>query len=279
MKKIVSMISLILVFTLLFGCGQSGLRQVQPTTEPETTLSPTVTVTFPEGFTAVQIAKRLEENGVCAAADFIAQLNAPDEIAEGYPFLAEVNNPDERPFLLEGYIFPDTYEFYRGENVQSVLNRFLKNAANKLTDEYALRAEQLGYTIDEVITLASIIQKEAGMKEQMGKVSSVLHNRIESPNYGKLQCDVTINYINDYVTGSEYLHDSAIDYSALYNTYKCSGLPAGAICNPGIDAIQAALYPEKTDYFFFVTDKDDNYYYASTYEEHKENCRACGIAG
>ena len=279
MKKTVTLISLLLVLVLLFGCGRPGLRQEQPTTEPETTLSPTVAVTFPEGFTAVQIAKRLEENGVCQADDFIALLNEPGEIAGEYPFLAKINNPEERPFLLEGYIFPDTYEFYRGENVQSVLNRFLKNAANKLTDEYALRAEQLGYTIDEVVTLASIIQKEAGMKEQMGKVSSVLHNRIESPNYGKLQCDVTINYINDYVAGSDYLHDSATDYSALYNTYKCSGLPAGAICNPGIDAIQAALYPEKTDYFFFVTDKDDNYYYASTYEEHKENCRACGIEG
>lgn len=279
MKKTVSLISLLLVFILLSGCGQARLQQSRSTTEPETTLSPTVTVTFPEGFTAVQIAKRLEENGVCAAADFIAQLNAPGDLTEGYPFLAEVNNPDERPFLLEGYIFPDTYEFYRGENAQSVLNRFLKNTANKLTDEYALRAEQLGYTLDEVIALASIIQKEAGMKEQMGKVSSVLHNRIESPSYGKLQCDVTINYINDYVADSEYLQDSTTDYSALYNTYKCSGLPAGAICNPGIDAIEAALYPEKTDYFFFVTDKDDNYYYASTYEEHKENCRACGIEG
>lgn len=279
MKKTVSLISLLLVFILLSGCGQARLQQSRSTTEPGTTLSPTVTVTFPEGFTAVQIAKRLEENGVCPAADFIAQLNAPGDIAEGYPFLAEVNNPDERPFLLEGYIFPDTYEFYRGENAQSVLNRFLKNTANKLTDEYALRAEQLGYTLDEIVTLASIIQKEAGMKEQMGKVSSVLHNRIESPNYGKLQCDVTINYINDYVTGSEYLQSSTTDYSALYNTYKCSGLPAGAICNPGIDAIEAALYPEKTDYFFFVTDKDDNYYYAATYEEHKENCRICGIEG
>lgn len=279
MKKTVSLISLLLVLFLLAGCGQARLQQSGSTTEPETTLSPTVTVTFPEGFSAVQIAKRLEENGVCAAADFIAQLNAPDGLTEGYPFLAEINNPDERPFLLEGYIFPDTYEFYRGENPQSVLNRFLKNTANKLTDEFALRAEQLGYTLDEVITLASIIQKEAGMKEQMGKVSSVLHNRIESLNYGKLQCDVTINYINDYVTGSEYLQDSTTDFSALYNTYKCSGLPAGAICNPGIDAIQAALYPEKTDYFYFVTDKDNNYYYASTYEEHKENCRICGIEG
>ncbi|MGN1193982.1 MAG: endolytic transglycosylase MltG [Acutalibacteraceae bacterium] len=279
MKKYISLISLLLALVLLTGCGQARMQQSQSTTEPETTLSPTVTVTFPEGFTAVQIAKRLEENGVCPAADFIAELNSPGDITEGYPFLAEINNPDERPFLLEGYIFPDTYEFYRGESAQSVLNRFLKNTANKLTDEYALRAEQLGYTLDEVIILASIIQKEAGIKEQMGKVSSVLHNRIESPDYGKLQCDVTINYINDYVTDSEYLEGDTTDYSALYNTYKCDGIPAGAICNPGADAIEAALYPEKTDYFYFVTDKDDNYYYASTYQEHKENCRICGIEG
>lgn len=279
MKKIASVLSFLLILALLSGCGGEKLGQSQPTTEPQTTLSRTVKVTFPEGFTAVQIAKRLEENDVCPAADFIAQVQSPDDFYEDFPFLAEINNPDERPFLLEGFIFPDTYEFYRGENARSVLKRFLKNTASKLTDEYALRAEQLGYTLDQILALASIVQKEAGIKEQMGKVSSVLHNRLESPEYGKLQCDVTINYINDYVTDSEYLTDTKTDFAAAYNTYKCNGLPAGAICNPGLDAIQAALYPEKTDYFFFVTDQDNNYYYASTYREHQENCRKCGING
>lgn len=279
MKKTIYVICLLLVFAILSGCTQSRLSQNQSGIPDETTVSPTVRVTFPEGFTAVQIAERLEENGVCTAEDFIRAVRSPGEAAENYPFIAEINNPTQRPFLLEGYLFPDTYEFYRGESAESVLGRFLKNTALKLTDEYAVRADQLGYSLDQILALASVIQKEAGMKEQMGKVSSVLHNRLESESYGKLQCDVTINYINDYVTSSPYLPQSTTDFAALYNTYKCQGLPAGAICNPGLDAINAALYPEKTDWFFFVTDKDKNYYYASTYEEHLKNCRLCGIEG
>ena len=279
MKKFFSVISLIAILALLCGCSDAGLKQSQPTSEPETTLSPTVRVTFPEGFTAVQIAKRLEENGVCSASEFINEVKNPSQALTEYPFLAQISNTKERPYLLEGYIFPDTYEFYRGESPSGVLKRFLKNTSDKLTDEYALRAGELGYSLDEIITLASIIQKEAGEKAQMGLVSSVLHNRLESPDYGRLQCDVTINYINDYVTDSFYLPDNQTDFSALYNTYKCNGLPAGAICNPGLDALKAALYPEKTDYFFFVTDTDGNYYYASTYKEHQANCRLCGIEG
>lgn len=279
MKKFSSLVSLLLILALLCGCSGEKADPSQTSVEPQTTLSPTVKITFPEGFTAVQIADRLEENGVCTADDFIRQVQSPGEMTADFPFIAEINNPAQRPYLLEGFIFPDTYEFYRGENAESVLKRFLKNTSAKLSDEYLVRAEQLGYTIDEIITLASIIQKEAGMKEEMGKVSSVLHNRLESPSYGKLQCDVTVNYINDYVTGSGYLSSAETDYAALYNTYKCSGLPAGAICNPGLDAIEAALYPEETDYFFFVTDQENNYYYASTYAEHRENCRLCGIQG
>ena len=139
------------------------------------------------------------------------------------------------------------------------------------------RAKELGYSVDEIITLASVIQAEAGDKKEMGKVSSVLHNRIESPDYGKLQCDVTINYVNENILVSPYVEGYKAGYSEYYNTYKRSGLPVGAICNPGLDAINAALYPEDTDYFYFVTDKDWNYYYASTYEEHLKNCKICGI--
>ena len=278
MKKFASLVSLVLILALLSGCGGEKLGQSQPSTEPQTTLSPTVKVTFPEGFTAVQIAQRLEESDVCPASDFIRVVQSPGEIADDFPFLAEINNPEERPFLLEGFIFPDTYEFYRGESAESVLKRFLKNTASKLSDEFTLRAGQLGYTLDQVIILASIIQKEVGLKEEMGKVSSVLHNRLDSPDFPKLQCDATINYIKRFVTDSEYLTGNETDFDALYNTYKCDGLSAGAICNPGLDAIQAALYPEKTDYYFFVTG-NGNYYYAATYPEHQENCRLCGIDG
>jgi UPF0755 protein len=131
--------------------------------------------------------------------------------------------------------------------------------------------------MDEIITLASIVQSEAGYPNENKKVSSVLHNRIESPYYGRLQCDVTIKYVNDYVSVSPYLEGDTERYKELYNTYKCDGLPAGAICNPGENCIVAALYPEETNYYFFVTDKDWNYYYNETYEKHLVKCRELGL--
>lgn len=275
MKKIIGLFLALTVVFIFAGCSKSETV----TTAATTTEDPTVRVTFPEGLTAKQIAEKLEENKVCSAEDFMALVQGEYYAALSYDFIPEIENTENKAFVLEGYIFPDTYEFYKGESAETALARFLKNTDVKLTEEYRQRAQELGYTTDEIITLASIIQEEAGDPEEMPLVSSVLHNRIESPDYGRLQCDVTINYVNDNITESPYLSGDTAKYAELYNTYKCTGLPAGAICNPGLDAIEAALYPADTDYFFFVTDEDWNYYYAETYDEHKVNCQAVGLVG
>lgn len=281
MKKISVILCLLLCLSILCACsGINKPAEETTTTEITTTEDPTVRVTFPEGFTAVQIAEKLEQNGVCSAKDFLSLVTDDEYLSTlTYRFIGGIENPKNRPFNLEGYIFPDTYEFYKGESAERALSRFLRNTEAKLTDEYYLRAEELGYTMDEIISLAAIVQEEATTSAEMGKVSSVVHNRIVTPGYGKIQCDVTIHYINDYVTDSPYLAHDTEKYKELYNTYKCVGLPEGAITNPGIDAIKAALYPEDTDYYFFVTDKDWNYYYAETYAEHKKNCAAVGLVG
>lgn len=281
MKKIAVILCLLLCLSILCACsGTNKPEEETTTTEIITTEDPTVRVTFPEGFTAVQIAEKLEANGVCSAKDFLSLVTDDEYLSSlTYRFIGEIENPENRPFNLEGYIFPDTYEFYKGESAERALSRFLRNTEAKLTDEFYLRAEELGYTMDEIISLAAIVQEEATTAAEMGKVSSVVHNRIVGAGYGKIQCDVTIHYINDYVTDSPYLAHDTEKYKELYNTYKCVGLPEGAITNPGIDAIKAALYPEDTDYYFFVTDKDWNYYYAETYAEHKKNCAAVGLVG
>ena len=282
MKKFAVILCLALCLSILCACvgGNKPAEETTTTTEITTTAIPTVRVTFPEGFTAVQIAEKLEENGVCSAEAFLALVTDDEYFSTlTYRFVEEIENPENRPFNLEGYIFPDTYEFYKGESAERALRRFLQNTEAKLTDEYYLRAEELGYTMDEIISLAAIVQEEATTVTEMGKVSSVVHNRIVSPGYGRIQCDVTIHYINDYVTDSPYIAGDTEKYKELYNTYKCKGLPEGAITNPGIDAIKAALYPEDTNYFFFVTDEDWNYYYAETYAEHKKNCAAVGLTG
>lgn len=273
---------LLLILLCLFSFASCSKDEPEQTTADynESTAPLTVTVTFPEGYTLVQIAQLLEENNVCSASEFIYLTNdVPYLKTLDYTFLKGIDNYNIRPFILEGYIFPDTYEFYTAEGAKAALGRFLDNTQTKLKAEYTLQAEKTGYTMDDILTIASIIQEEASEHEHMPNVSSVLHNRLESEYYGMLQCDVTINYINDYVADSPYISASVEEVSANYNTYECYGLPAGPICNPGVHAIEAALYPPETNYFFFVTDDDWNYYYAETYEEHQVNCENVGLYG
>ena len=264
MRKIISLFFAVVLMVVFVGCSAAEIKNTIRPTQP-TTAIPTVTVTFREGLTIAETAKLLEENGVCLADDFIIAANAPQG---EYEFLYGIENPQERPFPLEGYIFPDTYQFYFDMDPQAVLDKFLKNYEAKITDEYEMRAAELGYTMDEILRIASIIQEEA-LPTEMKKVSSVLHNRLDS-SYGKLECDVTIFYLNESV--APYVDDVSV-YSELYNAYKRKGLPAGPITNVGIAAIEAALYPEDTDYYFFLTDSDMNFYYAVTWDEHSANVK------
>lgn len=281
-KKIIPAVILIIALGILAASiGRIDIPFI--TTKPASTQPTeplTVTVTLPEGYTAVQIAEKLEENKVCSASEFIALTNNYEYIQTlGYSFTELIENPDERAFYLEGYIFPDTYEFYKNESAERALRRFLDNTERKLTAVYRQRAEDLGYTLDEIITLASIVQEESYSHDSMKNVASVLHNRLSSPNFSRLQCDVTKNYIKNAIENSPYLTGDTSAFSETYNTYECFGLPSGPITNPGLAAIEAALYPAETDYYYFVTDKDWNYYYASTYAQHKINCNKVGLVG
>ncbi len=264
--------AIILIILILCLCASCSVRGGGDTAVETTTQSNIVRVVFPEGSTISEIAALLELNGVCPAADFMAAARNTQRIAD---IPAQIPNPDERPFLLEGYVFPDTYDFYRNESADTALSRFLKNARSKITDDMTARADELGYTLDEIITIASIIQEEAGDPAQMGKVSSVLHNRLNSDSYPHLQFDVGTFYLRDSV--KPYVTEGYGNYVDLYNTYICFGLPAGPISNPGIEAINAALYPEDTDYEYFVTDNKGNYYYAETWSEHNQNCKLAGV--
>lgn len=270
--KLKSIAAVLLAAVMMLTVSACSVGNDKPTnTEPTT--SNVVTVTFPEGSTVTQIAEKLEENGVCYAADFISAANDPLNL-EGFPF--EISNPEERAFLLEGYIFPDTYEFYRNESASSAIKRFLKNSQAKFTEDILERCNELGYTLDEILTLASIIQEEAGDPAEMYTVSSVLHNRLNSRRFPKLQCDAASFYLRDYVKPyvSEERYAELVE---LYNTYNCEGLPVGPITNSGIDAVMAALYPEETDYYYFITDSEGDYHYAETWAEHVANCDAAGI--
>lgn len=263
MKKISAFV---LAALLLFLCA-CGKKPQAPTTQAAPN---TVTVTFPEGKTVYGIAQLLEQNGVCAAEDFVEAVNHSDS-AFALPLQGRT-----RAFLLEGYVFPDTYEFYKNESAQSALNRFLNNTERKWTDAYKARAAELGYTMDEILTLASIIQAEAGVHSEMKTVSSVLHNRLDGGIM--LQCDATYHYLERnvmaYLCPDEWDDSVYETYAPLYYTYRFAGLPEGPICNPGIAAIEAALYPADTDYLFFVTDKQGAFHYSETFAQHEKVCAA-----
>jgi UPF0755 protein len=226
-------------------------------------------LTFVEGLYLRDIALKLEENKVCDAQEFMEYL----ETAElDYEFMDRMPTDDLRFHRLEGYVFPDTYDFYVGESVENVAAKFLGNFERKITDEMEARMLELGLTLDETIRLASIIQREAGSLEAMRNVSSAFHNRMnDTATFPQLQSDVTIFYVENQI--KPYIQLTNQEMYDAYNTYVREGLPAGAICNPGAAAIEAALNPADTDYLYFVTDANGVFYYATTLEEHNANIR------
>ncbi len=281
-KKILTALLCVIIIVSLTACNiGEGIPFL--TTKSKTTLPDnTVTVTFPEGYTIIQIAQRLEQSKVCSAQAFLEACKNP---VAGI----DIDNADDRVFLLEGYIFPDTYEFYLETDAQSVVDKFIENYNSKITGEMKQRAQTLGYTMDQMLTLASIIQKECDADiDECANVSSVFHNRLNDPvSFPKLESDVTTFYITQNLKDTlsyqdgvalENQNDKVKKYMELYSTYYCSGLPAGPICNPGLKAINAALHPADTDYVFFLTDESgESFYYAATIDEHNANGVKAGL--
>jgi len=206
-------------------------------------------ITIPEGYTCTQIAELLGKK----------------EIAEKEAFLKLVKDSEK---ISEGYLFPDTYEVpkkYGAEKMSKVmLSNFNQIAIeNKFTE----KAEEIGFSLDEIIILASIIEKEAKFSDEKNKVSSVFHNRLKKDM--KLQSCATIQYILG--KPKEKLEESDLKIDSPYNTYLYKGLPPGAICNPGLDSIIAALEPEEEDYLYFVLGENGKHIFSKTYQEHLRN--------
>jgi UPF0755 protein len=247
-----------------------GVEGMLNTIKEDQSLSETVSLSFPEGWTVDQIIEKLEKYEVCKASLLKTALKTTEF---DYPFMEEVNKKAENRYnRFEGYLFPDTYDFFIGETASSVLRKFLENANNKWTKEHGEQAKKLGYTQDQILTIASIIQREAANTRQMPLISSVIHNRLKDKknNYPSLQCDSTSDFVKNVIKPN-VSYSEQMTYRDLYDTYYCIGLPAGPICNPGQDAIDAALNPENTKYFYFRHDKQGNIYMAETVRGHEEN--------
>lgn len=232
-------------------------------------------VTFPEGITIDEAAARLEEKGICSAKDFIETFNSA---SFGFDFEDDVRDSTLKYYKMEGYLFPDTYRFYLEEEPLIVCKKIYKNFDAKLTRDYLGRMEDMGMTLEETLTFASIVQAEAGDTANMKRVASVFHNRLKNKDeFPLLQSDPTSKYVREVICASgEYVSENM---KTAYDTYKGAGLPPGPICNPGLDAINAVLYPADTDYYYFCSNLETGeFYYAKTLEEHEENLKLAGLA-
>ena len=246
-----------------------------------------VTVQITEGMNVLEIANTLNQQGVISDIQQFLDLCNSTYFDEDFTFLSEIKNAGDRYYKMEGYLFPDTYDFYIGEDPKSVITKFLNNYENKIIlhkEKYFSNskkstleneAKATGYSMDEILTIASIIQAEAASRDDMYYISSVLHNRLKyGVDYGvaQLNCDCTVYY--PYRKAADVPESIRATYHSTYNTNDFSGLPPGPICNPGAEAIKAAINPAESDYLYFCHDTPDYGsapYYAVSMEEHNYN--------
>lgn len=255
----------------------------------------TVIIRIVEGMTAREIGEILEENCVCFAEDFEKYYTT---LQHDHDFELRLSENSYKYHQMEGYLFPDTYEFYvvqamedkslhggtsdeakemyknSAKNAEDVAEKIYENFDEKMTRTMYKKMGEMNMNLDEVVTLASMVQKEAASVDDMYYVASVFLNRIRnSESFPKLESDVTILYVENEIR--PYLTDGSLKYQRYadaYNTYTCNGIPAGPVCNPGLDAIDAVLNAAETNYFFFCANEDTGeVFYAETKEQHEEN--------
>ena len=249
-----------------------------------------VEVAFPEVYNCAQIFELLEEKGVCSVEDLEKYLLDPETTLDNYWFLEDVKRGHK--YWVEGYLAPDTYEFYIDDTPERVIAKFLDEFDDRITDQlrdkYLALNERLikkmqargygeGYIAEcqlsfhEVIILASIIEKETANVVESYKISSVFFNRLTYPSeFPKLESDATVLYAIDYYNKGELITDYQINESP-FNTYTNSGLPPAPITNPGLNSIGAALSPEDTDYYFFILDREAHEHrFSKTHAEHTQ---------
>lgn len=231
-----------------------------------------VRVTFPEGLSYLEVKQKLTEAGVNFDEQILDSMMRNPQLFVDYPFVAEIQDKPGRQWLLQGYLYPDTYEFDMNTDEEAIIRTFLNNFQAKLSDKYERRAEELGITLDEAVALASIIQIECALNEEMQTVSGVFWNRLKKDI--PLGTDATINYLRKEagLDTKLWLSSDEINFfDSPYNLYNNLGLPPGPICSPGDLAIKAALYPLKHNYLYFVAMGDGHNAFASTLDQHNAN--------
>ena len=206
-----------------------------------------IKITIPEGYTTDEIIDLFLENGIGTRQGFIKVI---EEYDFDMPFISLIPENEMRKYRLDGYLFPDTYMFYSDSSEEEAISRLLVNFERKFSASMIADAAKSGYTVDDIVILASMIQSEAYYMSDMAGISSVFRNRLRS--------------------GMKYLQsDATALYAEAYDTYRNAGLPPGPISSPGYSALEAAVYPANTKYYYFLTGNDKKAVFSRTYAEHK----------
>ena len=233
----------------------------------------TVQITIPEGYSISQIRQVLLDNHICTE-------DALDEVLNEYSFKHDFLE-DEKPAAegwLEGYLCPDTYEVYKGNAaVVDTINKMLNNFGNKYDADIKSGAENLGRSMHDIVTIASLIEREAQRDDERARIAGVIYNRLNnSSEFPYLQVDASVLYGLGRTGGK--LSDEDLKSDSEYNLYNHKGLPPGPICNPGYASLYAASHPEDNNYYYYVAMPDGSHLFASSYEEHERNIEASNQA-
>ncbi len=224
-------------------------------------------ITIPEGFTTDEIITLFLSEGIGTKEGFVKAIENGGNF--GYDFLDEIPKTEERIHRLDGYLFPDTYFVYTDSTETEILKKLLSNFNHKFDEALRMEAAKNGYSMDEILRIASIIESEAYYRSDMAIISSVFHNRLKNQGFPYLQSDATVKYAKESMGNTNALTAEDLDIiDSPYNTYQSKGLPPGAICSPGMDAIMAAIHPADTEYYYFVSAKDKTTIFSRTYAEH-----------
>lgn len=216
-------------------------------------------LTIPEGFTLKQIAEAIARQDLGTSDEFLRLATDPD-VARSM----EIN-----ALTLEGYLFPDTYYFAKGVTSTTMIAKMVGHFKAQFQPDWYLRAQELEFSIHQIVTLASIIEKETGAPSERPIIASVFHNRLKKKM--RLESDPTVIYGIEDFDGNIKRHH--LQQATPYNTYKIRGLPPGPIANPGSAAIEAALYPEETKYLYFVAKKDGTHQFSTNIKDHNRAVR------
>lgn len=216
-----------------------------------------VKFTVPEGYTIDDISEKLEKEGICSKEDFIKAIKE-------YELPSFVNINSEKRYNLEGYLFPDTYLIKVGETPKEIITKMVARFKEMLSEAIKeVNTTVKNEDIETVVTIASMIEKEARIDSERPVIASVIVNRLNIDMM--LQIDATVIYaLGEHVDTVLYSH---LETNSPYNTYKNYGLPVGPISNPGLESIKAALKPEQTDYLFYVLQNDKTHYFTNNYED------------